>query len=98
VENVPTLMQTTAMAGETQADFRIYGDEAKCRSAVRRYMRRAEELLAQAEGVRRVEAAETPLDAAAIEQGWVKEVRRWFVSVIAAVGKFLQDQFPAPCL
>ncbi len=85
------------MAGEKQADFRIYGDEAKCRSTVRRHIKRAEELLDQAEGVkRRVEAAETPLNAAVIEQEWVKEVRRWFISVNTAVGKFLQDQFPGP--
>jgi hypothetical protein len=76
---------------------RIYGSEAKCRTALARYIDQAEELLDQAEGVgRRVEAATRAgahLDALLIEEGWEKPVRRWFVTAQRGMGPFLQDEF-----
>jgi hypothetical protein len=78
---------------------RIYGSEAKCRSAVARYVERGDALLDQVVGVRkRVEAAaaagEDPFSTAFfIESEWAKEVRRWFENAQKTMGPFLQDQF-----
>jgi Abortive infection C-terminus len=74
----------------------IYGDETKCRAAVSRYIDRGEELLAQAEGVRKRMDAETAtrgsLVASVIEDQWAKEVRRWFSAAGRGLGPYLQEQ------
>jgi hypothetical protein len=78
---------------------RIYGDERKCRAAVVRYIGAAEELLDQAIGVgKRIDALprgqrDSKLSALAAEQGWAKDVRRWFGKAQRAVGPYLQEQF-----
>ena len=77
---------------------RIYGNEARFRAAVARYIDSAEELLDQAVGVRnRIAAApenrENPVRVAlVVESTWVKDVRRWFSAAGPAMWKYLQEQ------
>jgi hypothetical protein len=77
---------------------RVYGDEMRCRTALKRYVERGDELLDQAVGVRkRMDAvkANRHVDSIAaymIEQDWAKELRRWFSACRAGLGRFFQDQ------
>lgn len=75
---------------------RIYGSEGRCNAAVARYVRGAEELLDQAEGVRNRMAALTgslaEFHAITIESEWEQDVRRWFKSARRGMGKYLQEQ------
>jgi Abortive infection C-terminus len=80
---------------------RIYGPEAKCRAALRRYIERGEELLARAEGVRkRVETLRNErrvlgrTDAYLVEREWATAFRRWMASAARGMTDFLQEQMP----
>jgi hypothetical protein len=77
----------------------VYGNEVRCRAALKRYIESGDELLDQAVGVRkRMDAVEADerLDgsfaAFEIEQYWTSQVRRWFSAARAGLGKFFQDQ------
>jgi hypothetical protein len=77
---------------------RIYGSESKCRAAVARYIDSVEELLDQAEGVRKRIAALSkqglgPETASYLEEEWGNEVRRRLALVRKTLGPYLQDQF-----
>jgi len=77
---------------------RIYGDESKFKRALARYIKRAEELLDQAEGVRNraaeaTAAGEEPWAVALyVEAPWVKKVRRWFDDARRELGDYLQER------
>lgn len=73
---------------------RIYGDEARFRTALTRAIRSGEALLAQSEGYRRrMKLAEgSPLDVLTIEKEWEAAFRRWFMGTGNALFKFLQEQ------
>jgi hypothetical protein len=76
---------------------RIYGDESRCRAAVKRYLRAADELLDQAVGVERRLAAVADhrlaeFYAIDIQDQWEKDVRRWFSITRQGMAKYLQDQ------
>jgi hypothetical protein len=79
---------------------RVYGDESKFRAALARSVKRGEELLDQAVGVRnrvgeaRAAGAEPWETALYIEHPWVKDVRRFFENTQKAMGEYLQEQFP----
>lgn len=72
---------------------RIYGNESKCRAAVARYIERADELLDQAQGVKkRVVAEDSSLWASMLEYPWVEDFRRWFRNAYRGLQPYLQDQ------
>lgn len=74
---------------------RIHGSEAKCRTAVARYIREGDEILDQADGVRdRVGATKLWILAFHIETEWERQVRRWFVNSRKTLTGYLQDQLP----
>jgi hypothetical protein len=77
---------------------RIYGNETRCRAAVARYIESAEEILDQADGVRKRIAALSerglgPGMAFSIEEEWGNEVRRRLLLARRNLGPYLQDQF-----
>lgn len=62
--------------------MRIYGDESKFRAALARYIKRADELLDQAEGVRKhMEKIGEPYAHLFVGAGWEEDVKRWLMSV-----------------
>jgi hypothetical protein len=78
---------------------RIYGSEARCKTALARHLRSLDELLDQAVGVRnRIEGLVGPLAefrAIDAEREWEEDVRRWFTAARRGMRKYLQDQFGA---
>lgn len=61
---------------------RVYGNPKKLRSSLARYINRGEELLDEAQGVRRrmeamSESQRKSLDTWVAEQAWVEDVKRW---------------------
>jgi hypothetical protein len=73
---------------------RIYGSEGRCRAALARYLSGAEELLDQAEGLRkRIASIGDPASIAAfsMELEWGKDVRRWFSLTRRGMSRYLQD-------
>jgi hypothetical protein len=79
---------------------RVYGSEAKCRSAIDRYIRSGDDLLDQAIGVAaRVKAASEArhpesFEMDFIEFEWVLDLRKWATNSRRSLAKYLQDQFP----
>src|SRR5262249_25546051 len=73
---------------------RIYGSDVKCRTALRRYISSAEDLLDQVAGVRKrvAAAAARPMWAYGIEEEWTKDFRRWFRTAQRGVAPYLQEQ------
>lgn len=72
---------------------RIYGNESKCRAAVARYIARAEELLDQAQGVKkRLAAEDNSIWGSMLEYPWVEDFRRWFRNAYRGLQPYLQDQ------
>jgi Abortive infection C-terminus len=100
----PSNLRAMAERSERMKRPRIYGDEARCRRALARYISGAEELLDQAEGVRkRVEASPQrdmlerirhlhQFDAIGPEAEWAKNVRRWFSGARQSMVAYLQEQ------
>jgi hypothetical protein len=71
---------------------RIYGNEARFRTALTRSIRSGEELLAQVEGTRNRMKLVDESDALVIDQGWERDFRRWFNATGRSLAKYLQDQ------
>ena len=72
---------------------RIYGDESRARAAVARYIRSADDLIDQAEGVRkRLESDDKLVEFELFGGGWPDDVKRWEVSAWRGLRKYLQDQ------
>jgi hypothetical protein len=80
---------------------RIYGDETKCRRAVARYLRDADDLLDQAEGARNRIRAIAERDVTkrlemvevAVGGTWRKDLDRWHDRCREGMRRYLQDQF-----
>lgn len=73
---------------------RIYGDESRFRAAVTRAINSGDDLLAQAEGVRRqMEQTGDGWDRYAIEGAWEADFRRWFMGIGRTLVKYLREQF-----
>jgi hypothetical protein len=74
----------------------IYGDETKCRAALSRYIKTGEDLLAQADGVRkRIDAADGGQLKFAVEDDWAARFRKWFKTAHNGMGQYLQEQYDA---
>ena len=73
---------------------RIYGSESRCKTALVRYLRSADELLDQRVGVRnRIEGLVGPLAefrVIGVESEWEEDVRRWFTAARRGMQKYLQ--------
>jgi len=73
--------------------LRIYGDESKFRAALARYIKRADELLDQAEGVRKhMEKIGEPYAHLFVGAGWEEDVKRWLMSARSGLLPYLQEQ------
>jgi hypothetical protein len=78
----------------------VYGDERKFKAALARSIKRAEELLDQALGVRKrvVESAAGGKPewwtAHFVDAPWAKEVERFAVRTRKSMSEYLQEQFP----
>ena len=77
----------------------IYGDEAKCRTALARCIKNGEDLLAQADGVKkRIDAVpgddvDADMTRFSIDREWGDRFRKWFTSTQNGMRPYLQDQF-----
>jgi hypothetical protein len=77
----------------------IYGDTAKCRRALARYIKSGHELLEQAKGVRkRIAEVSEPeprgdMLRLAIDRDWATHFRKWFSTTQQGMAPYLQEQF-----
>jgi hypothetical protein len=72
----------------------IYGDEGRFRAAVTRAINSGDDLLAQAEGVRKqIGQAGDGWDRYAIEEAWEADFRRWFMGTGRTLVRYLREQF-----
>jgi Abortive infection C-terminus len=76
---------------------RIYGNEGRCKAAVTRYARGADDLIDQAVGMQKRRAGLAgPLgefEIIGMESEWEHDVRRWFSAARRGLKRYLQDQF-----